>query len=259
MHVITLLTDFGTADGYVAEVKGVILAALPDATLVDVTHDVEPGDVERARYVLSRTWHRFPAGTVHLVVVDPGVGTERRCIAVRASDHWFVGPDNGVLSPALNSAGAAVVQLPVPESVSATFHGRDVFAPVAARIAAARATGGAPLHELGPPVSDPIILAVPSPTPGRDGSVRGEVVAIDRFGNAVTNIEWHGEDAAVQVGGRVLPLRRTYGEVASGDPLALTGSSGCVEIAIREGSAAQALGLRRGSVVTLLPAPPETR
>ena len=118
--VITLLTDFGTADGYVGEMKGVLLARVPDATLVDITHDIPPQDVEAARLTLARVWRRFPAGTVHLVVVDPGVGTERSAIAVKSDKRWLVGPDNGVLSPSLLVAGACAVTLDIPPNASAS-------------------------------------------------------------------------------------------------------------------------------------------
>src|SRR3954466_16114576 len=127
MRIVTLLTDFGTVDGYVAEMKGVILSSAPDVTIVDVTHDVPPQDVERARLTLARVWRRFPAGTIHVAVVDPGVGSTRAAIAVSVNERVLIGPDNGVLSPALLMPGARVVTLPIPAQASATFHGRDVF------------------------------------------------------------------------------------------------------------------------------------
>ena len=134
-RIITLLTDFGTADGYVGEMKGVLLTGAPEATLVDISHEIPAQDVESARLTLARVWRRFPPGTVHLVVVDPGVGTERGALAVASDDRFLVGPDNGVLSPALLIAGTRVVALETPPNASATFHGRDVFAPAAARLA----------------------------------------------------------------------------------------------------------------------------
>ena len=130
--VITLLTEFGTADGYVGEMKGVLLARVPDATLVDITHEIPPQDVEAARLTVARVWRRLPPGTVHLVVGDPDVGTDRLALAVNSDDRWLVGPDNGVLSPALLASGASAVVLDVPPGASASFHGRDVFAPAAA-------------------------------------------------------------------------------------------------------------------------------
>ncbi|HEY0779951.1 MAG TPA: SAM-dependent chlorinase/fluorinase, partial [Gemmatirosa sp.] len=146
MAIITLLTDFGTADGYVAELKGVLLTGAPGAMLVDASHDVAPQDVDGARLALARYWLRYPPGTVHLVVVDPGVGTDRPAIAVSSEGRGLVGPDNGVLTPALLRAGARAVRLPIPARSAATFHGRDVFAPAAARLA-----GGEALDALGEP------------------------------------------------------------------------------------------------------------
>jgi S-adenosylmethionine hydrolase len=243
--IVTLLTDFGTADGYVAEMKGVLLTANPAIAIVDVAHDVAPQDTEGARLALARYWRRFPAGTVHLVVVDPGVGTDRAAIAVESEGRHLVGPDSGVLSPALLSASAAAVRLPIPRAASPTFHGRDVFAPVAAQLAA----GTAPAS-LGVPFSDPLILRTAEPHRGHDGSIDGQVIHIDRFGNAVTNLlAPHG--GTIEVAGRVLDLSRTYADVAAGEYLALTGSSGLVEIARRNGDAAGGLSLARGTRVVL--------
>lgn len=243
MPLITLLTDFGTADGYVAEVKGVLLSQTPGVQVVDLSHDIAPHDVEGARLTLARCWRRFPAGTVHLVVVDPGVGSARPALAVR-SDGWFlVGPDNGVLSPALLVPGASAVALPVPPAASPTFHGRDVFAPAAAALA-----GGVPLDSLGTPAADPVIRRTPEAVRESDGSLRGEVIAIDRFGNAITNIAGHNA-GVVAVAGHVVEICRTYADVDPGSLVALTGSSDMLEIAVRDGSAAERLGIRRGTAV----------
>src|SRR6476661_7756612 len=167
--IITLLTDFGTADGYVGEIKGVLLTRLPDAQLIDITHDVPPQDVESGRLVLARTWRRFPAGTIHVVVVDPGVGSERAALAVHSDGRFLVGPDNGVLSPALLVAGMRAVELPVPRGASATFHGRDVFAPAAAALAR-----GASVDALGQEAATPIVHRTPEPTRRPDGAIEGE-------------------------------------------------------------------------------------
>jgi S-adenosyl-L-methionine hydrolase (adenosine-forming) len=245
--VVTLLTDFGTADGYVAEMKGVILTRVPDATLVDVTHDVPPQDVESARLALARYWRRFPTGTVHVVVVDPGVGSTRAALAVESDGRFVVGPDNGVLSPALLMPGARVVTLPVPSDAAPTFHGRDVFAPAAADLAL-----GSTLDALGAPMLDPIIRRTPEPHRLADGSLAGQVITIDRFGNAITNLLGLRAQS-VEVNGTVLPLRRSYADVAEGEPVALVGSTGLIEIAVRDGSGAAAMGLQRGSVVVLRP------
>ena len=247
-RIITLLTDFGTADGYVGEMKGALLSRAPGATLVDIAHDVAPQDVDGARLAIARCWQRFPAGTVHLVVVDPGVGGSRAAIAVESEERFLVGPDNGVLSPALLHAGARCVELPVPAAAAPTFHGRDLFAPAAAALAR-----GTPLDTLGDPWSSPVVRRTPEATRRDDGGIEGVVITVDRFGNAVTNlVSWRG--GVVEVHGRRLPIVRTYADVEAGGAAALVGSSGLLEIAVRDGSAAAALGLARGSTVVLRPA-----
>jgi S-adenosylmethionine hydrolase len=228
--------------------KGVIHALCPGVQLVDVGHDVAPQDDEGARLALARYWRRFPAGTVHLVVVDPGVGGPRAALAVQSDGCFLVGPDNGVLSPALFALDAQVVALPVPAPAAPTFHGRDVFAPAAARLAA-----GVPLHELGEPWHAPVRRRTPEPERRPDGSVHGEVISIDRFGNAITNLFVRGA-GELEVAGQRLPVRRIYADVAPGHPVALTGSHGLLEVAVRDGSAAQALALSRGARVRWLPA-----
>lgn len=246
--VVTLLSDFGTNDSYVAEMKAAILAFVPDATLVDVTHDVPPQDVERARLLVERYWRRFPPGTVHLVVVDPGVGTSRKALAAECGAFRLVGPDNGVLSAALAEPGTRIVELVPSPRAAATFHGRDLLAPAAAALAL-----GTPVAQLGPPVEAPRIIRTPEPTAEADGSVTGQVITIDRFGNAVTNLGRPAatEPATVVVGSCALPLCRTYADVARGEPLALVGSSDLIEIAVRDGDAARQLALTRGTVVRL--------
>lgn len=244
-RIITLLTDFGTADGYVGEMKGVLLASAPDVALVDIAHDLAAQDVDAARLALARYWRRFPEGTVHLVVVDPGVGGSRAAIAVESERRFLVGPDNGVLSPALLHAGARCVTLSIPSSAAPTFHGRDVFAPAAAQLAR-----GMPVDELGAVCLSPIVRRTPEAVRREDGAIAGIVIALDRFGNAVTNlVAWRG--GTIEVEGRRLPIVRTYADVAPGEPAALVGSSGLVEVAVRDGSAAAELGLRRGSAVVL--------
>jgi S-adenosylmethionine hydrolase len=246
--VVTLLTDFGTADGYVAEVKGTILSRAPEAVLVDVTHDLAAQDVEAGRLALARYWRKFPPGTVHLAVVDPDVGSARSALAVASDGRFLVGPDNGILSPALLVGGARAVALPVPPSASPTFHARDVFAPAAAMLAS-----GSPVDALGTPVGDPVIRRTAEARRLPDGAIEGQIIAVDRFGNAVTNlVAAHG--GVVEVGTLQLPVRRTYADVTPGTPLALSGSSGLVEIAVRDGNAAASLGLGRGGIVLLRPA-----
>jgi S-adenosylmethionine hydrolase len=246
--VITLLTDFGTADSYVGEMKGVLSSLAPRAQLVDITHDIPPGDVTMAQLVLSRVWHRFPAGTVHLAVVDPGVGSTRRAVALTAHGHRFVGPDNGLFTTLLEDAVA--VTLSVPPSASATFHGRDVFAPAAAALAT-----GTALEALGDAVGD--LERRPLPFPRKQGrDIVGVVLQVDRFGNLVTNIARHEvpEGGIVRVGTVVAgPLRRTFAEVAMGAVVAYVGSGGTVEIAVRDGSAAAAFGVGRAMDVTITP------
>jgi len=245
LMIITLLTDFGTADGYVAEMKGVLLSTAPGVQLVDLSHDIPPHDIEAARLAVARYWRRFPEGTVHVIVVDPGVGSSRAAIAVRSDGRFLVGPDNGVLSPALLLPGAEVVALTVPSDAAPTFHGRDVFAPAAAALAR-----GTSLTSLGAPHEHPTLRRTPEVAREPDGWLRGEVIVIDRFGNAVTNL-FGVHDGEVHIGQRAVPLRRTYTDVEAGHPLALVGSSGLIEIAVRDGSAAAVLGLARGTEVRI--------
>jgi S-adenosylmethionine hydrolase len=242
--LITLLTDFGTADSYVAEVKAALLRAAPQATLVDLTHAVPPGDLRAAAYLLGRTWHRFPEGTVHLAVVDPGVGTPRAALAFGTAGHWFVGPDNGLFTPVLRDAAVEIVTLAIPPTAAPTFHGRDLFAPAAAALAS-----GTALQALGQP-----FLGIPHRLSYRDPhyegkSLVGEVVYVDRFGTLVTNLtpEMVPDYAVIEIEGLDIgPLRRTFGDVPTGGLLAYLGSGGQVEIAVRDGSAARRLGMGVG-------------
>ena len=244
MPLVTLLTDFGTSDSYVAEMKGVLLERCPSAVLVDVTHAVPPGDIRAGAYLLGRSWSRFPRDTVHLAVVDPGVGTARAALAMRAHGHWFVGPDNGLFTLILRDAAVEAVVLPVPASAAPTFHGRDLFAPVAAAIA-----DGTPLEALGEPLAT-IPMRLTYAEPRYEGkSVVGEIVYVDRFGTLVTNLtpEVVPPYAVLEVEGlEIGPLRRTFGDVPTGGLLAYVGSGGAVEIAVRDGSAARRLGLGVG-------------
>ena len=247
MSLVTLLTDFGTADSYVAEMKGVILTRTPTVVLVDITHSIRPGEVRSAAYVLGRVWHHFPPGTIHLVVVDPGVGTTRAALAFSAHGHYFVGPDNGVFTPLLHDAEVEMVTLPTPDGASPTFHGRDVFAPAAAALAA-----GATLSTLGQPFAGiPERLAYTEPH-YEGKSVVGEIVYIDRFGSLITNLttELVPPYATLEVEDLDLgPLRRTFNDVTNGGLLAYVGSGGAIEIAVRNGSAARRLGIGVGGRV----------
>jgi S-adenosylmethionine hydrolase len=182
---------------------------------------------------------------VHLAVVDPGVGSDRAAIAVESDGRFLVGPDNGLLSPALLMPGARIVRIPVPANATPTFHGRDVFAPVAARLAA-----GEPLSAVGMPFPDPMTTRTVPVRVMEDGGIEGEVIAIDRFGNAITNLVSRPR-AQVEVGSRRLAVVRTYADVPTGSLCALAGSTGLIEIAVRDGNGALAAGLRRGSKVIL--------
>src|SRR5205809_4234264 len=174
MTIVTLLTDFGTADSYVAEMKGVLSTYAPKATLVDITHEVSPGDVRAAQYILSRTWMFLPEGTIYVAVVDAGVGTDRRVLGATRFGRYFLAPDNGLLS--FLSLNATFISIPVLPEAAPTFHGRDVFAPAAGRLA----TGGS-FEALGTAITDPIQAPLPLPLPEGD-SVAGEVLHVDRFG-----------------------------------------------------------------------------
>lgn len=241
--IITLLTDFGTADGYVAEMKGVLYSLAPHATIVDLTHEIPVHDVEMGRLALARFWRRFPVGTVHLAVVDPGVGTERAALAVGSEGRFAVGPDNGLLSPALVAGRAIAVRLPPVAGTSSTFHGRDLFAPAAAALAS-----GSNLSALGDLHDAPIVLRTPEATRRADGAIIGQIIAIDHFGNAITNLAG-ARNGIVAAAGRPITIRATYGDVAPGDVVAVTGSSGLLEISVRDGNAHRSLGLSRGATV----------
>jgi len=262
--IITLTTDFGLSDPYVASMKGIILSINPDVVIADITHAVEPQQIEQGAFLLAAAWSYFPSGSIHVAVVDPGVGTERRAIALATPAGTFVGPDNGILSAALpdqarRAAGEKPHPVPLPPGtaahlltnerfhriqVSATFHGRDIFAPVAAHL-----SRGVPLDELGPPVGE--IMALP-PFRARsqpDGSLLGRVIHIDRFGNLITDVRAEQLPPplplVVEIAGRrIRGLSPTYGHGTG--LLALIGSSGFLEIALRQGSAALELGAHPG-------------
>src|SRR5437762_7545170 len=235
--IITLLTDFGTADSYVGEVKGTLLSRVHGAALFDITHQVPPGDLRAGQSILARVWHRFPQGTVHLVVVDPGVGTARRALAAGAAGHFFVAPDNGLLS--CLPSDAHFVSLPIPPGAAPTFHARDVFAQAAAQLAI-----GASLTQLGHTITD--AHRSPLPAPRHDGTtVAGEVLYIDRFGTLISNIPGEQVEPGVRIkvaGTEIGPLARTFGDVARGQLVALVGSGGNLGIAGRDGRAARSLG-----------------
>lgn len=253
MPIITLTTDFGTQDHYVAAMKAVILGICPGATLVDVTHEVPPQDVYAGAFALQGAAPYFPAGTVHLAVVDPGVGSARRPLAVQAGTHYLVGPDNGLLplaAAAIVRERLHVVHMTKRQywrpDVSSTFHGRDIFAPVAAHLAL-----GVSLYDLGNAVGDYVQLHIPDVLEA-NGVLVGEILHIDRFGNCISNVPAARVPrlARITLGGRTLAgVRAAYTEVQRGELLALISSGGFVEIAVRDGSAARLLGARVGDAV----------
>ena len=261
--IITLLTDFGTADYFVAAVKGVILGGNPTANIVDITHDIPPGDIEAAAFTLLAACSSFPSGTIHLAVVDPGVGSARRPIMMRLGEQFYVGPDNGIFSYVCESkeslgASAELFHLTNAEyfrhPLSATFHGRDVFAPVAAALS----TGVEPAR-LGPAISNIVRLPPLQPTTSRDGSLRARIIHIDRFGNCVTNIVQNDLTAKMIAAGATLRLkgksvksfRNYFAEEAAGKGkvFGIWGSAGFLEIAAANASAAKLLKARRGDAV----------
>jgi S-adenosylmethionine hydrolase len=261
MPIVTLLTDFGLTDTYVGQVKGALLAVAPAATLVDLTHAVPAQDVQAGAFLLWSAVEPFPAGTVHLAVVDPGVGSARRAIAIRsARGDVFVGPDNGLLLPAVDRLGGctAAVALTDPgywragSLPSATFHGRDVFGPVAGHLVA-----GVPLDKLGHAVED---LQRPFALPAPKG-LRGEVLHVDTYGNLVTNLVAQGlpDGFHVRIGQFVVHPAEHYAAVEPGALLALAGSTGLLEIAVRDASAAALTGATRGTAVRVTRRRPPAR
>lgn len=261
--VITLTTDFGITDSYVGTMKGVMLRIAPVARLVDITHAIRPQNVQQAAYILQTFYGYFPPGTIHLVVVDPGVGSQRRAIALSTPEATFVAPDNGVLTyawrDALDRWGAsacAVYELADPRfwltHVSHTFHGRDIFAPVVAHLAA-----GASLDALGPRLASIVEAELEQPSVGRTGGLIGRIIHVDHFGNCITNImPQHLEEARLNdklsvriIDQRIMGLQHTFADVPLGALVALIGSSSRLELAVRNGSAAQTLGVGPGDIV----------
>ena len=257
--VITLTTDYGTNDHLVGTMKGVILKINPDVTIVDITHNVTPFDLLDGALTIGSAYSYFPPKTVHIVVVDPGVGTERRPLLVSAQNQYFVAPDNGVLSVIYEREENVVVRHANVEHyylspVSKTFHGRDIFAPVAAWL-----TKGWQTPSMGDEITDFKKFAMPKPK-AADGGLKGVVLRVDAFGNLITNFRAENlpEGAAenghfqIQVGTQVVKkLVDTFARGAAGEPIAYIGSSGYIEIGINKGSAARTLSLGRGTPVVL--------
>ncbi len=241
---VVFLTDFGTRDHYVGVMKGVILSRVPEARLVDLTHEIPPQDVREAAYELFVSYRYFPAGAVFLAVVDPGVGTERRALVMRAGEWFFVGPDNGLFTLVLHQEDFREIRAIDPErfllpGASTTFHGRDLFAPVVAEL-----LRGLPLREFGPEVKDPVELSFPEPEP-IPGGLRVPVLKADRFGNLILYFsaeKLRGRRFRVVVEGKRLPFVRTYAGVPEGEALVLVGSDGLLEVAVNRGSARELFG-----------------
>ena len=273
--IITLTTDFGIQDAYVAAMKGVILGINPEATIVDICHSIEPQNIAQAAFVISTAYDYFPQDTIHVVIVDPGVGSQRRAIILRTSKAFFIAPDNGVLSYVIGDSsdksfaeegnlpivklkrlpsGSQAISLTNPKfwrhPVSATFHGRDIFAPVAAYLSL-----GVPLEEFGKAITSLLVFPIPRPQVGSNGKLIGHVLHIDHFGNLITNIRKEflpSRKLYVEIGGQCIEgLSTSYAE---GDKLlAILGSSGYLEVAMKGGSAAGLLRAKAGDEVRIKP------
>jgi S-adenosylmethionine hydrolase len=252
--VISLLTDFGSGNHYPGAMKGVMLGICPGVQMVDITHDITPFEIIEAAYTLAQAWTCFPAGTVHLVVVDPGVGSSRRAILAEADKHFFVAPDNGVLTMVLDSAPAHRVReisaaRYFRKPVSQTFHGRDIFAPVAAHLAA-----GTPPAKFGKRIDNYLRLAVSKPTRTARRNWTGMILSIDRFGNIVTNFDWESfhwvneQSFDIHVGlNYVSRYASAYAEVPAGELFVIRGSAEFLEISANQGDAAKMLGVAVGA------------
>lgn len=256
--IITLTTDFGLQDQYVSAMKAVILGISPECRLIDISHEIPPQDVMAGAWVLRNAAMLFPPGTIHLVVVDPGVGTDRNPVAIQIENQFFVGPDNGLFSLIGDEFGYRAVRLTQEkywrEHRSKTFHGRDIFAPVAAHLAE-----GVQLDDLGEPIGELITYRWATPISDKDG-VQGWVVHIDRFGNLISNIPAsliestaRGSGFRIYAGNTILDeIVPAFGSVPDGEPAAYIGSSGTLEIAINKGNARKMLGVEKGAQVSII-------
>lgn len=255
--IITLLTDFGQGDGYVAAMKGVMLGIHSAVKLIDISHEVEPQNVPAGAFILEAHFRYFPAGTVHVAVIDPGVGSARAALACHAGGHFFVAPDNGLLDFCCDFSDSQTVRLTQKkfwrETISSTFHGRDIFAPVAAHLAR-----GESLHNLGESfVLQRKLLPLPCQIEGK--VLQGQIAYIDRFGNLISNISEQRlrefsqrQPVTVTLGGHLIGgLSKTYAEVPPHAPIALIGSFGFLEIGVNLGNAQLRFGARRGAPITV--------
>jgi S-adenosyl-L-methionine hydrolase (adenosine-forming) len=260
MTILTLTTDFGVKDGFVGTMKGVIWGICPTAQIADISHSLLPQNVLEGAFTLWRAYPYFPAGSVHVAVIDPGVGTRRRPMAAHLGEHYFVGPDNGLFTPIYEDAerngwAMEIVQLTNRKyflaEVSHTFHGRDIFAPVGAALA-----NGVPLSDLGPAITDPVRLSLPTPEKTRTGW-RAHVTVVDIFGNLTTDLPrsaLEGQESVLfrLLGQEVRGLVDSYGQEQPGALVALIDSEGFVEIAAINGSAANVLGAQTGDIVEVV-------
>jgi hypothetical protein len=256
--IVALITDFGFRDWYAGAMKGVILSINPDAAIVDVTHGIDPGDITGAALALRSSYRFFPGGTVHVVVVDPGVGSGRKILLSEWSRHLFLAPDNGILSCALGMGALRNVRSVERAQfwrgrVSRTFHGRDILAPVAAHL-----SRGVPPVRMGPACKNPVRHVLPLPTDVGGNEVRAEVIHVDRFGNLITNLDEgapilkSGRGIVIRIRGREIKgIRDSYQAVRRGALLAICGSSGYCEISVNGGDASKELGARRGTALSV--------
>ena len=277
-RVITLTTDFGTGDGYVASMKGVILGINPQAKVVDISHSVEPQSIRQASFLLHTSWRYFPEGSIHVVVVDPGVGSHRKAVILKTPSACFITPDNGALSYVLHEIAETQAQLSLARisqatsrslpaeceavsitrkeywrhPVSATFHGRDIFAPVAAHLSL-----DLPITEFGESISSLTVFPIPTPFQDATGQMVGHIIHIDRFGNLITNVRSrhipHG-GAAIEVRNQRIDNTSRYYSQGSG-LMALIGGNDYLELSYRDGSAASVLGAQVGDTIKLLNPP----
>lgn len=256
-RTITLLTDFGLDDAYAGVMKGVIASIAPRANVVDLCHAVQPYQIGQARFLLRQSWRYFPQGAIHVCVIDPGVGGSRRALCVQAAGHLFIGPDNGLFTDLLHEKGARAREIANPKlmlpHVSQTFHGRDVFAPAAAHLAA-----GIPPARLGKLVQDATRLETGAPVRIGRRFWQGEVAHIDRFGNVITNLDAAGffalahKGLELKIGFEALRRRaNAYAEAPAGELFVIAGSAGTLEVSLKEGSAAKKLGVGIGAPVEL--------
>ena len=254
--IITLLTDFGIVDPYLAMMKGVILSINRDARIVDISHHIRTGSILHASNLIREAFPFFPEGTVHVAVVDPGVGSDRRLIGLEAGGHLFVGPDNGIFGPVIAAyKGSKIIHLTESKyflpHVTQTFHGRDVFAPVAAYLSL-----GNDLEQMGPIINDPIKLSYPVPQI-RDDILHGQVMRVDNFGNLITNISNYNlksflenSNPIISIGGmEIKKLDNIYSDVDEGEPLALINSSNLLEIAVNLGRASEYIGVESDDII----------